>query len=349
MAELVEDAKPHVRRAGWRLWTLAGLGVGCLAFVNYWYFVASKSQVAPADIYSHVAPDIQQEIQSHIDRLDKESAEASVRNLSDLELFFWPGSLLALEAIFPELPFPATVGTTDLDTIMSNRRFLKVMQDLSVLPKDQAADLINRELRRVLPTYRRLFEEEVKSLADWLPPGKAGPEAITFQIGNNKDGSPTLLGLRYQILALILVAGNLQLEGTFSDVLDIAQEAKTTYDEYRQTDKYNVNVTETVLRDASLYHRQILGAGLVGALEKEARARDLVKKFQPHWQEKKLTRYSARATRYDLHGRIGVVPVDYSRGQLTVRYLQAVGDQEFAALLREAARIGRDKKKNAGE
>ena len=43
----------------------------------------------------------------------------------------------------------------------------------------------------------------------------------------NPDGSPAFLGLRYQVLSLVLIAGNLRLEACRPTVLSVAQAAST--------------------------------------------------------------------------------------------------------------------------
>ena len=46
--------------------------------------------------------------------------------------------------------------------------------------------------------------------------------------------------------------------------------------------------------------------------------------------------YDAHATPFDLHGRMWIVPMDFSKGRLTVRYLGDTNDQGFDTILKAA-------------
>ena len=76
--------------------------------------------------HRNAAPDIDERIEkTQISVLRKESLEQGLERLSEGEMFFWPG--VPAPMFDPDkyrLPLPASVGSWDIEVVMSNRRFL---------------------------------------------------------------------------------------------------------------------------------------------------------------------------------------------------------------------------------
>jgi len=160
-------------------------------------------------------------IAQDVNTLRNEDTAASLKMLSEIGMYYWPGS--PKEATVVYIPFMKDVGQWEVESILSNRRVLKVLAECSTMSKEDAGRMVRDELRAALAEYRPMFEarwEEVVEARQSSPvAGRkqygAGP---SLQISNNPDHSPTLSGLRFKILALMLVAGNLGLSEANEEV-----------------------------------------------------------------------------------------------------------------------------------
>ena len=159
----------------------------------------------------------QQIIADQIQSLKAETPEQSVKDLMKVGDFYRTlvgeggGGFLAKQPF----PFSPDVGAIDVQRILNNRRFVKVFEELSTLPKAQAAKLLATEMEKSLAHYTKMFDEEWEFLVDVHrgdnPNPSSGGAGPTLQISDSPDGRPTLAGIRLQLLSLALVAGNLEL------------------------------------------------------------------------------------------------------------------------------------------
>jgi hypothetical protein len=319
--------------------------------VMLWHRVLIRTTaIVPPDFHK-VAPDIDARIEdTQLKTLRAESLQESARNLSDVDMFFWPGLPAESELIWMphQWPLSPTIGVRDVGQVASNRRFLKVLEELTKLSKDEASRLIIAEIERSLTEYQKLF---VNDLAQRFGPDSKNDAAkdsscvvaVVYQTSSNNGETPTQLGERYKLFALALCAGNLGLEKCHSVLLKVAQRAKEDYWKLRQyKDPNDVTTAWLVAVQGGLYNRQILGTGLLGTSPKLG-GLDGARRFHLELKSLPLPLYDVQATQFDLHGRVGAVPVDYSRGRLMLRYLGDIDDQLFDALL--AAVEGADNKK----
>jgi hypothetical protein len=274
-------------------------------------------------------PNADPRIQQQITVLEGESLGHSLRNLADTSLFSWPGFITG-NAIPISLPFDKSVGTSDIEGILSNRRFLKVLGDTAALPKEKADALVKAHLEDAWSTGKKEFDAQFRFFENLLVEG-APVTNIGFPttVGG---GGPNVPGCRQLLLALLLIAGNLNLEACKSNVEEITVDAVKRYREYSQVRKVNRANAYTLLRGASQYNRQILGTAFVGVQAKETRQKLQAEKER--WQTRELPKFNARATAYDLRWS-GLDSVDWSFGKLVVRYLQPIDDTSFNQILEE--------------
>ena len=230
-----------------------------------------------------------------VHQLEAESMEDSLRMLAQVEPFFhsWThdgsGGLI--------LPRETSQERIDVEMIMSNRRFLKVFQELSQLPQEEAGRLIAREIQAALPAYEKMSEECWNVLSGKSKPDPADPPSFN-QISNNPDGSPTLYGLRYKLLALVLIAGNLDLTNTQPAIKAVVTEA------CRQRDlAYDLaGAGESqfkawhMVKDVALYNRTILATAIMGTAGGQAsQPAQKIDGLSDKFESKRLTRYDAEA------------------------------------------------------
>ena len=280
---------------------------------------------------------ITKRINAQLAVLRHESLEQSLAKLDEVESYYWPGTT-EREPGIPCFPLDPAGDRWDIESITSNRRFLKVYQGLSAISKREAETLLNKELQGALSQYQSLLAQymlEHKSYFDSVKSGIVPTTGPALHISNNKDGSPTLAGTRLKILSLLLIAGDLHLDGSRATVRTV-----TTYaleqNRQLQADPFNCRlVSISVSRLFSLYNRRILATGALGTSLTPAKEGQVLETVFASRQEIALTHYDAAATRYDLHSQAhaGPIPVDYSKGKLVVRCVTPIDDPTLAFLL----------------
>jgi len=86
-----------------------------------------------------------EEVSKIIEILTSESVDESLNRLHEIGMYI-RNIQLHMELPPSGIPLDASVGQRDIVAIMGNRRFLKVIHELSQLPKDKAAALVSREI-----------------------------------------------------------------------------------------------------------------------------------------------------------------------------------------------------------
>jgi len=286
-------------------------------------------------------------ISEHIKILNAESVRESVSNLSQVGMFYWPGIMNDSIRGISDFPFPLSLeeGTIDVDRILSNRRFLKCVSELKALSKTEAGRIVGEQLEMALQQYAPIFEDRWTESRDHFADSSAVPgespsgdafSTCSFQMSDNEDGSPTFLGLRLQILSLVLIAGNLGLEEARAPVQIIVEEAYRQRDRLYQPDEREGATSHNYvwLCSASLYNRQVLATGLLGteAGRLAAGASPSGAAFETH----RMTRYDAEFTPYDILTRYdGSCRPDYSKGEIVVNSHRALDDAAFDKIWRD--------------
>jgi hypothetical protein len=273
--------------------------------------------------------------------LKAESVEDSVRMLSEVQMFYWPGRPQNAGGVI--FPLTQDIGQEDVERIMSNRRFLKVSRELSNLPKERASALVSEQISAALPRYRTMFEEMWKKVVDGrrnVPPGMPATAGPTLQISNNPDHSPTLAGLRLQLLSLVLISGNLELEAARPAVLSVVEEGCRQRERFYKDSEGNEMDRFLMLTTVGLYSRQILATGIQGTFKPQTRPATAEQQAHiDNWEARRLTHYDAAATPYDLLTRGGgPIPPDYTKGSIELRFHKGLDDKAFNDLWKQIGR-----------
>lgn len=170
-----------------------------------------------------------------------------------------------------ELPLDKEYGFFDYERIRSNRRFRKVLEELSAMPPQEAGVLVAQGLGAALEAYRTRYADawaSVTEAVESLPEGKQrdtlGP---AMRVNDGAAGKPpTLIGTQLQVLALTLVAANLELTAARPQVENVVREAlrqrEEAYSVFRTDHKLKLDALVTLIR-AGIYNRPILASAVV--------------------------------------------------------------------------------------
>lgn len=255
--------------------------------------------------------------------------------LAEVNPYFFPGPPLHDSFTVPNNPIPlaASEGADDLEAIMSNRRFRKVVGDLGKMEKSAVAKLINKELATALDEYQQFYDEYATMkdpmLADDGTPRSGSSVAMTIQ---TPDGKTVMTGARLKVLALAWIAGMLELDDCrtqIGQVADLALQQRTNFYEHPN---WSPTFRADMVARISLFNRQILGTALAGVTRNRAAVSDSIEQADVSWQTRDLVSYLATQTEYD-HAvfRDGLTP-DGSKGSRTYRYLSPMSDETFDGL-----------------
>jgi len=270
--------------------------------------------------------------------LEKESSEESIAGLAWLALY--PEDILGEdgfgEAGESDVRTSGLLDQASLDSILGNRRFLKVFAQLSALPRAEAGALLFRSLKAALadytPVYQQRMDRSTQLRRDHLK--QTGRHlALSFACTDGPEAKVpcTVEGLRYRVLGLVLIAGNLGAEGmkpVFDEVLSLALSQRRCL--YEATDFLPFQQA-LLIRNWSCDTRIILATGLSAACGDPAKFKSACKALGIQEATRRLTSYDAKVRVGDP---TGSAP-DFSKGEVLVRFWQVANDAQFDALLKE--------------
>ena len=292
-------------------------------------------------------PTVLARIRRQIDTVANESLSESMDNLYRVNMFMWPGPgerptrfVSYKDEIFPLVP---SIGERDLRAIASNRRFLRVLHDMSTMPKEVAGRLLNDHLKRSFGPYHSMFLQHDSSnrphfRADSITLNEHGAILGPDLVINTSDSTePVLLGARYGILSLVWLVGHVgsaQSHETIKGIVKTAMNQRDSlYSDHEVIEFYRSEVLEMV----SLYNRQLLAYALIrtspraSELEQMLQDRDIVK------SRIELPHFDAFLTPYDLPAKLVLnAGPDMSKGILELQCYGPIDDHTFDALVREA-------------
>lgn len=260
-------------------------------------------------------------LNQEIELLNSESLEQSIKNLYLLDLYFGPRS----GAGGITLPLPKNIGQEDIDSIIRNQRFAKVYNELSQIDNDKASKLIIDQINETLPLYKHMFSESWDKV---FKTHKNEPLSQRQTIGpslhsDDPNGSPTLGGMRYKLLSLVVLAGNLKLESTRPAIESVILESLAQRKKF-----YNPNTgfegdRFSMLRKAGLYNRQILATGILLTSGKPTQAsNDSTSGKQNIWQTISLAKDAA-------NNPYMIVSPQNSKNVLNITFYKPIDDSEF--------------------
>jgi len=271
--------------------------------------------------------------------LEKESIQLGLARLDEYSMYTWGREWIYYwdrSDMYWKDPIPLKPGVCRKDAIcvMANRRCLRLIEELGRLPKAKAGELVGKEIVSTLSVYRKLWDEQMECTdqvkkVQYRDPNKSTRALSAYKI----HGRPTLLGVRFKMLALLAIASNLQLREARSAVMEVIDAAILQRNELYNNPVYFEPSAASMLVEASLYSRQILATAALGtSLERDAQGA-IVKAFGCKFKAEKLQRYTASITRYgrrsDEYERMKNPP----EGPLTVRYLEPLNDSQFDGII----------------
>ena len=202
----------------------------------------------------------------------------------------------------------------DQKMIMSSRAFRKCLHEICLLPKDEAAWWIENEIQETLPLY-----------LDTLKKCESG--LIPLSYSEREDGKPVLPGLRYKLLALLLIAGTCELIDAHETVCQVVQVA---LEEKIRISKMNLPPVQSMgrLTKGSLWNPVILCAGFYGTSPYQ----DLpqLDSFAQRYGVNEYVDYTAAQTAFDNDGPYLTVPDD---DIIDMRYFENATDDDVLFLL----------------
>jgi hypothetical protein len=269
--------------------------------------------------------------------LESETVTESFKRMNLIGSYYEPGPRPGGYIIAPELlPIPAERGAEDINLILSNRRARKVFAELRSEAKALAQQRINLALMGAIDTFLSLYNTNL-SVAEKVQLGwsdKGGP-GLSYNLIPADPTTVTISGVRLQILALVWFSGELGLEGCKDQVRRVAEIAVQERDElYANQAMNNIMKGETIVK-ASLYNRQILATGLLGAIGDNNLKTIAINKASLKWENMSLVSFDALLTEYDQPVAAGVMKADRSKGSINIRIASPLSDFQFDTLLRE--------------
>ena len=210
-----------------------------------------------------------------------------------------------------------------------------MLKELSDLPKEQADQKVCRHLKAAIETYNKTLAENMPYYNKVLEENKKYPEKgkqIEFT-SYFYDGRITIPAIRYKVLALVLIAGKLNLPESskyVDKVLEIALEQRKTF---YNTDVFNTGDAVNMLIDGSLYSRPILATALLGTCSNEETVQKILQQSGKKMVNFKLTAYNAAATPFERTGR--VTKTDYSKGSMDIKFVEPLTDSEFDKIVKD--------------
>jgi hypothetical protein len=269
-------------------------------------------------------------VERQVAALKQESLEQSLTNLADWELYYFPGAVIE-ESGRTVLPLDANEGTGTVERILSNRRFLKVYEELKACQPAEASRLLNARFAACSEEYLAKYAQYVAKGRRLAPARPSGPpramKVVGWGGGTDEDDLPNLQCMRWQLLGLCLLAGNLQVRGSASWVRQLTEEAQAQRDYLYQDSELSEGFRAVTLASKSLYNRQILGCALIGTCSDPSKGRAALAAMGKETPTRRLAAYDAVRTAYDVLLMPG--PVDFSKGSLSVQHLPALTDEEF--------------------
>ncbi len=316
----------------------SGIGIFfCASYFIYFLSVKNKpdksADLATADSFSHknIEPNFSGNSKiSIVTPLLKESLEESLERLDDIESYIGRGTAVEGSASIATFPMEERVGRFDIQRILGNRRFLKAYWEVAHLSKSDASALLDQQLRATLPLYLKAHQKNVNFIKSTHPDPKKGPTAFgVYQITSNPHGTPTLLGLRYKLLSLLLIAGNLKLSELKPIVIDIAKTAINQYQEASDLSVFNISIGFDIAKSSSLYNRQILLSSYIGVLNDDIKFKPFFNALKNQPITVKIAKYGSSATQSDTYAIVGLPPASQPGKSIVLQYYEYASDLDF--------------------
>ena len=232
----------------------------------------------------------------------------------------------------------------DVETILSNRRFRKALEDLQKMDKKSAAELLSKNIRDNLTELRPMLQQDMDTFSRGKHISNIGfGRLLSVDSGDfhspisDPSEPPTRFGRRYAVFSYIWLASLLELREVRPAVEDVVEFAKEEYRLYNSVrvarflgdegdDPGSSSFKRNVLAD-SLYNPSLLLTAALcdpawNAEKRESLEAKLIK-------DREIVDYQARAIEQDKDAREGWLPVKQHESMLKIRYYKGITDAEF--------------------
>jgi len=247
-----------------------------------------------------------------LDVLRTQTLEESLTMLDRMEPYMWPGAIIRAGRVMDR--YENNLSAQKM--ILSSRVFRKCLQEMKLLPPQEAARLIEDQIEKTLPLYFVAIDEHFEFVEQRLAAGKLAG----MRLSEGKDGKPTPTGLRYKLFALLLLAGACELVDSHEAMNKVAKIAL----------KQREEMAESWVRlvDISLWNTHVLAAGLYGTHPHKDLPEfgDIGKRYTEH----PFVDYTANRTEFDDSFGMEVVP---DKEYINIRLFEDATDEDVMTLL----------------
>jgi hypothetical protein len=226
----------------------------------------------------------------------------------------------------------------DVDKILSNRRFRKVLEELKNVPKKKAAKLLTYNIKQQLEVMQQKYLQNVERVAKGGYGGIYGSAMAVmddgyYRVRSHPDYPPTKIARRYAVFAYILLAAQLELSDVRPAIEDVIHLAKDEFKLLRSMEDLpdTCSFRETMLRE-SLYQPSILVTAAVLCNPKTKQNHETQKRLADKLVTRSIVDYRARTTEYDMPGAGGWCPIEPYKTMLPIHYYKGITDDEFNAV-----------------
>gem|GEM_PF-2217636 len=272
--------------------------------------------IMPDDLDAHPGDVLHQgRVDSIIARLRSETLEESFENAGHVNDFFYPG-------FYPESPI---APFEDIHRILSNRRFAKLFAALKDMSADEQYSYLSKYFNRFLREYRDIVE----MYNMYRPDPVSDDTKVLIRISDIEGGPPTAEGTREALRMIALLSGALGNAKMWPIVREAFKEP--ICGESIDQSLYEPIVVEQYLKRRPAFPDSVRGqvAFLMGkyASDEEAAAVGFDKKAvmaavpEKRVVEMEVVGYESRVTSYDVHFRMGDLPVDKAHGVYKISFL----------------------------
>ncbi|MBI2432830.1 MAG: hypothetical protein HYV26_08170 [Candidatus Hydrogenedentes bacterium] len=269
-------------------------------------------------------------IGAQIATLSSETLDESTANLADISFYQWPGASLDAGSLNVQVPLVTDIEENELATILSNRRVIKVLQGLRRMNSSDREALMSTIFTEAFSRYEQLYAQEWERLEKTVAEYRSKGVVPGWMLDEGDVDHVRLPGARNEVLALCLIAGALETESAYPDILRLTQVAIDQRDAaYELSKQPGGDMAIAHLAYYSIYVRSILGTALLRTAPiTYSQIEELPKKVV------RLAVFDASLTPFDYPTHYGYRP-DFSRGMIQIEIVYPLDDNALTAILDE--------------
>lgn len=238
------------------------------------------------------------------------------------------------------LPRDSDHCADDLLTVLNNPRFAKLLQELPRMSRNRMATLMIADLQSSLVLYDKSYQEFFRGGLEYFNSIKNDPTGKLLPM------SFETIGLRQRVLALLMLAGHLQLRECQPSVQKIADYAIEQRDRLYDQTLSAYDFATVALDQETLYHRQILATALLQTSLTPKEAEQVLADIGARYRERKVKPYDQMFTYVHLpHSPKGqkmkrLRVLDDEKGTIAISHVEELDDPQFNKLVEAVRKSG---------